>query len=76
MQLFRESKERDIALLGLDWTQHADRMVGSTPYQTTLTSRADGTTHISRGMMRFEIVSDAGKPTIVGFYHRKRHSSP
>lgn len=68
MQLFRESRIRELELSALSWQRDGDIMVGSTEYVSQLTSRRDGVTRTTRGHLRLEVSKQAAGPRISGFY--------
>lgn len=68
MQIFRESRIRELELLELTWQRNGDTMVGSSAYLSQLTSRRDGATRTTRGHLRLEVSKQAAGPRISGFY--------
>lgn len=68
MQIFRESRIRELELSELSWQRNGDLMVGSSAYVSQLTSRRDGVTRTTRGHLRLEVSRQAAGPRISGFY--------
>lgn len=74
MQIFRESRMRELELLELSWQRNGDTMVGSSAYVSQLTSRRDGATRTTRGHLRLEVSRQAAGPRISGFYQMAEKS--
>lgn len=68
MQVFRESKVRELSLSEFVWQRQGNRMVASSAYVSHLTSRHDGVTKTLRGHLRLEVSKKSDVPRISGFY--------